>query len=90
MSDDGSAYHPEMLHPSPWSEISDEELERELAHAHNKRHDTFVGGTAHAWDNLIQRTAQLEVEYLRRFPDRVAEAADKRRLYPSSEVTSTE
>ena len=44
------------------SDLSDEDLERELAHAHEKRHDIFVNGTA---DQLINRTHELACEYLR-------------------------
>ena len=79
-----------MLHTPPWSEVPDEHLEREVAHAHEKRHDIFVEGTAAAWANLLQRTAELEAEYLRRFPNRIAEAAQKSALYPASREETVE
>jgi hypothetical protein len=63
----------------PAAELSDADLERELAHAHRKRHDTFVDGTANALATHTRRTAELEQEYLRRFPERVVEDAEKLR-----------
>jgi hypothetical protein len=73
-----------MLQPPPWSEISDEDLVHELDHMHEKRHDVFRTGHAQAWRNHLERTAQLEAEYLRRFPRGVTDAAEKLRLYPAS------
>lgn len=61
----------------PPSDLSDEDLERELRHAHEKRHDIFVSGTADQLMNLSTRTRELECEYLRRFGDQVPEAAAK-------------
>jgi hypothetical protein len=58
-------------------DLSDEDLERELAHAHEKRHDIFVSGTADQLINLSNRTRELECEYLRRFATQVTEAAAK-------------
>jgi hypothetical protein len=59
------------------SDLSDEDLERELAHSHEKRHDIFLSGTADQLINLSTRTRELECEYLRRFGHRVPEAAAK-------------
>jgi hypothetical protein len=70
-----------MLHPPPWSAISNEELVRELDHMHAKRADLFRTGGADAWRNHLERTAQLEAEYLRRFTHGVTEAAEKLELY---------
>jgi hypothetical protein len=61
----------------PADELSDEDLERELTHIHEKRHDIFVSGTADQWRNNVLRTQQLERAYLQRFADRVPEASDK-------------
>lgn len=58
-------------------DLSDEDLDRELTHAHEKRHDIFLTGTADQLINLSNRTRELECEYLRRFGNRVAEAAAK-------------
>jgi riboflavin biosynthesis pyrimidine reductase len=63
----------------PASELTDADLERELVHAHRKRHDTFVDGTANALATHTRRTAELEHEYLRRFPERVVQDEEKRR-----------
>jgi Family of unknown function (DUF6158) len=70
--------------PSP--ELSDDDLERELAHVHEKRHDVFVGGTADQFRNNVVRTAELEAEYLRRFGDRVADATEKSGYVQPTEV----
>lgn len=59
------------------SDLSDEDLERELTHVHEKRHDIFLSGTADQLINLTSRARELECEYLRRFGDRVVEAAAK-------------
>jgi hypothetical protein len=64
----------------PASDLSDEDLERELRHVHEKRHDIFVDGTADQWRNLVLRTDELERAYLERFADRVKDAEDKAAL----------
>jgi hypothetical protein len=53
------------------AQLSDEDLDRELAHLHETRHETFLHGTGDALDNHTQRMFALEEEFLRRFPDRV-------------------
>jgi Family of unknown function (DUF6158) len=75
-----------MLHPPPWSAISNEELVHELEHLHAKRPDLFRTGSAEAWGNHLERTAQLEAEYLRRFAHGVTDAATKLELYPPGET----
>jgi hypothetical protein len=62
----------------PGSELSDDDLEREMRHAHEKRHDIFVDGTADQLRNHSLRTHELERAYLERFADRVKDAAEKR------------
>jgi hypothetical protein len=59
------------------SQLDDDDLDRELTHAHEKRHDIFVSGTADQLTNLTNRTRELECEYLRRFPERIHEASAK-------------
>ena len=54
--------------------LTDEALERELAHLHETRHDTFLHGSEDALHFHTTRTAELEQEYLRRNPDRVIDA----------------
>lgn len=61
----------------PADQLSDEDLERELAYAHSKRHDTFLYGTQHALATHTRRTFELELEYLLRFPQRVTDDAEK-------------
>jgi Family of unknown function (DUF6158) len=75
-----------MLHPPPWSAISNEDLVRELDHMHGKRQEVFRTGRAEAWQNHLERTAQLEAEYLRRFPHGVTDAEAKRALYGKVEA----
>jgi hypothetical protein len=65
----------------PASDLDDDDLERELTHAHEKRHDIFVGGTADQLANHSSRTHELEAEYLRRFADRVKDASEKVQAY---------
>jgi hypothetical protein len=55
----------------PASDLSDEDLERELTHLHETRHETFLRGTEDALQNHTERMFALEKEYLRRFPDLV-------------------
>lgn len=64
----------------PGAELSDEDLERELRHAHDKRHDIFLEGTVDQLRNHSVRTAELERAYLDRFADRVKDAAEKAQL----------
>ena len=74
-----------MLHPPPWSAISNEDLVRELDHVHAKRQEVFRTGRAEAWQNHLERTTQLEAEYLRRFAHGVTDAAAKLELYGSGD-----
>lgn len=54
----------------PGEGLTDEDLMRELAELHRTRNDTLRHGSDHALDNHTGRTAELEQEYLRRFPQR--------------------
>ena len=58
----------------PGEQLSDEDLERELKHLHETRHDTFLHGSEDALAFHTLRTGELEQEYLRRNPDRVIDA----------------
>jgi hypothetical protein len=64
----------------PAGDLTDQDLERELAHAHEHRHDTFLHGSSHVLATHTRRMFELELEYLRRFPDRVRE--DRRQARP--------
>jgi hypothetical protein len=55
----------------PPAELSDDDVDRELAHLHETRRETFLHGTEDALENHTQRMLALEEEFLRRFPDRV-------------------
>lgn len=54
----------------PPGSLTDGELCRELEHLHETRDETFRHGSPQALANHDLRVAQLEDEYLRRFPDR--------------------
>ena len=54
----------------PAAELSDDDLLRELAQLHETRHETFRHGSNDALARHTERTAELEHEYLRRFPQR--------------------
>jgi hypothetical protein len=58
----------------PAEKLSDEDLERELAHLHETRHDTFLHGSEDALQFHTTRMNELEQDYLRRNPDRVIDA----------------
>lgn len=59
-------------HRVPARELDDSELERELEHLHETRHDTFLNGSADALEAHTERMLELEQEYVRRFPGRAA------------------
>ena len=58
----------------PADRLSDEDLERELKHLHETRHDTFLHGSEDALQFHTKRMTELEEDYLRRNPDRVIDA----------------
>lgn len=64
------------------SELSDDDLDREVAHLHETRHETFLNGSQDALETHTSRMLGLEQEFLRRFPDR--SAPDPRRVRASS------
>jgi hypothetical protein len=61
----------------PPARLADEDLLRELRSLHDTRHSTFRHGSLDALAVHTERTAELEDEYLRRFPGR---EVDPRRL----------
>jgi hypothetical protein len=61
----------------PASELSDDDLKRELTHLHEKRHDIFLDGTAEQLAHHTLRMRELEEGYLRRFTGEVRDAKDK-------------
>lgn len=60
---------PQQLGVAP-SHLAEEDLLRELASLHRTRHDTLRHGSDDALAEHDRRTAELESEYLRRFPER--------------------
>ena len=53
----------------PAADLGDDDLNRELEHLHETRHDTFLNGSQHALQHHTERMLELEGEYRRRFPD---------------------
>ncbi|MBC6460531.1 DUF6158 family protein [Actinomadura sp. HBU206391] len=51
-------------------ELSDEDLMRELGHLHETRLEALRHAADQALDEHTRRSAALETEYLRRWPDR--------------------
>ena len=62
-------------HGVPPSQLSEQDLRRELEHVHVTRHETFLHGSHDALDAHTWRTVELEAEYLRRFPAREVDPA---------------
>jgi uncharacterized protein DUF6158 len=52
------------------ADLSEEDLLRELEQLHRTRHETFLHAPTQALQHHSERTAELELEYLRRHPDR--------------------
>ncbi|MPZ26258.1 MAG: hypothetical protein GEV12_07330 [Micromonosporaceae bacterium] len=52
------------------SELSDQDLLRELASVHRTRHEALRHRPAAAFGHHDRRSRELEAEYLRRFPRR--------------------
>ncbi|GAA5136557.1 DUF6158 family protein [Pseudonocardia adelaidensis] len=49
--------------------LADDALRRELAHLHETRHDTVLGGSESALRAHTERMLALEQEFLHRFPE---------------------
>jgi hypothetical protein len=60
----------------PATELSDEELERQGAHAHATRNWVFLHGTAEQFRTHTDRMLELEQEYLHRHPQRTWQGTD--------------
>jgi hypothetical protein len=61
------------------TELTDEDLERELRTLHQTREETFFSGSADALRAHTDRMLELEHEYASRFPDRVRPDARRTR-----------
>lgn len=56
-------------------DLSDDDLLRELTQLHRTRHDTFLHAPTQALQRHSERTTELELEYLRRRPEREIDAS---------------
>lgn len=63
-------------HGVPASELSDDDLERQVTHAHETRNWMFLHGTAEQFTTHTARMLELEQEYLRRHPQRTWQGTD--------------
>jgi hypothetical protein len=54
----------------PGPQLEDDDLDRELEHLHQTRHEVFLHGSAQALAHHTQRLEELEREYLNRHPER--------------------
>ncbi|WP_329561671.1 DUF6158 family protein [Kitasatospora sp. NBC_01266] len=59
-------------------DLQDERLLHELEQLHRTRHETFLYGSDDALRHHTRRSAELEAEYLRRFPSRLVTAGRTR------------
>jgi hypothetical protein len=66
----------------PPTELSDEDLDREVTRLHETRHETFLKGSSDALKAHTERMLELESEYLTRFPERAK--PDPRRVRETS------
>jgi hypothetical protein len=60
-------------------ELADDDLRREVAHLHETRHDTLLGGSESALQAHTERMLALEQEFLRRFPQESAPDPERTR-----------
>ncbi|MFE9423903.1 DUF6158 family protein [Kitasatospora sp. NPDC006697] len=60
------------------TELTPERLLHELEQLHRTRHETFLYGSDDALRRHTERSAELEAEYLRRFPTRLVTAGRTR------------
>lgn len=59
----------------PGADLPTDDLLRELLSLHETRHDTLRHGSDAAFRHHTRRLAELEAEYLRRFPAREVDPA---------------
>jgi hypothetical protein len=72
MSDEEAVVHEVGIDPAG---LGDDDLFRELASLHRTRLHTLRHGPEAALDNHLKRTAELEAEYLTRYPGREVDPA---------------
>lgn len=61
------------------SELSNDELRKELRSLYRTREDTFLNGSEQALEEHTKRMFELEQEFLKRFPKETAPAARRTR-----------
>lgn len=61
------------------SDLSDDDLERELRRLYETRAETFFDGSSSAFDTHTERMLELEAEYARRRPEEVEPAPERTR-----------
>jgi hypothetical protein len=54
----------------PAVDLAEDDLMRELEQLHRTRHETFLHASTQALQRHSERTVELELEYLRRHPER--------------------
>jgi hypothetical protein len=70
----------------PANQLTDDDLSRELTHLHETREQTFRHGSEQALARHDERSAELEEEYLRRYPQR---EVDPHRLRSGARLRET-
>ena len=73
----------------PAADLSDGDLMRELEQLHRTRHDTLLHAPTQALQHHSERTAELELEYLRRRPERDIDQARLRGDAPAAARSGT-
>jgi hypothetical protein len=53
------------------TDLADDDLDRDLAHLHETRRETFLHGTEESLNVHTSRMLELEKEFRHRFPERV-------------------
>jgi hypothetical protein len=70
LADLAGTSEPDDVEGVPSSELSDEDLFREMGALHRTRSETLRHGSAQAFERHTERMAELEAEYLIRYPER--------------------
>lgn len=74
-TDGGSSDAPDRSGGIPAGDLDQDDLSRELEHLHATRNATLLHGSGDALTVHTERMAELEDDYLRRFPDREVDPA---------------
>lgn len=75
MSTAGSSDAPDRRGGIPAGELEQDDLLRELEHLHATRNETLLHGSPDALTAHTERMAELEADYVRRFPEREVDPA---------------